>query len=104
MKHLHEKLIKKAKQSPCKSRVAALGFNKKNECVISTVNKPMLLKKGGGIHAEEQIFKVARRKNITKILICRIGKSNDLLPIDPCPSCAKTAKKLNIEITTIKGN
>jgi hypothetical protein len=97
------KLVKKASQSICRSRVAALGFNKKNECVITTVNKPNMRKKGGGIHAEEQIFKVARKYGIVKILICRIGSDKKLLPIDPCESCAKTAKKLGIEITSIKG-
>ena len=100
--HLYDKLINKAKQSLCKSRVAALGFNGKNECVISTVNKTLLCKKGGGLHAEEQIFKVARKMGIERILICRIGKGNDLLPIIPCASCARTAKKLGIVINTIK--
>ena len=99
--HLIDKITKKASQSNCKFKVAALGFNRKGECVISTVNKPLISKKGGGIHAEEAVFKVAKKKDIVKILICRVGRGGKLRPIDPCPSCARTAKKLGIEIRSI---
>lgn len=95
------RLKKKANQSSCIFKVAALGFNKKGECVASSVNKPFLNKKGGGIHAEEQLFKVAKKKGIVKILLCRVGRSGELRPIKPCCSCSKTAKKLGITIVSI---
>ena len=95
------RLKKKAQQSVCNYKVAALGFNKKGECVASSVNKPYLYKRGGGIHAEEAIFNVAQKKGIVRILICRVGRSGKLRPIQPCESCAKTARKLGIVINSI---
>ena len=99
--NLLSRIKRKASQSTCKSRVAALGFNRRGQCVASAVNRPRLSRKGGGIHAEEQIFKVARKKGITKILICRVGKGGELRPIEACESCSKTAKKLGIDITSV---
>lgn len=99
--NLLNKLKRKASQSTCKSRVAALGFNGRGECVASSVNRPRLSRRGGGIHAEEQIFKVARKRGIVKILICRVGKGGELRPIEACESCSKTAKKLGIVISSV---
>ena len=104
MKAYISKLRKKALQSECIYKIAALGFNKKGECVASSVNKPFINKRGGGLHAEEQLFKVATRKGIVKILICRVGRGGKLRPIEPCASCSKTAKKLGIRIISIKEN
>lgn len=102
MKHYKRKLIKKAEQSICKFRVSALGFNRNGDCVASATNRPRFSCKGGGIHAEECLFFVARRKGIVKILICRIGCGRNLLPIDPCNRCSKIANKLGIKIETIQ--
>jgi len=98
---LISRLKLKAMQSTCRSRVAALGFNRKGECVASSVNQPFLYRRGGGLHAEEQLFKVARKRGIVKILICRVGGSGVLRPIDACKSCSKTADKLGITISSI---
>ncbi len=95
------RIKRKASQSTCKSKIAALGFNKRGECVASAVNRPFLSRKGGGVHAEEEIFKVALQRGIIRILICRVGKGGELRPIEACKSCSKTAKKLGIRITSV---
>ncbi|RLD68821.1 MAG: hypothetical protein DRI98_11355 [Bacteroidetes bacterium] len=101
MKNYIEKLVRKASQSNCQSRIAAIGFNKKGDCVAIGYNKKRFLRKGGGVHAEIEIFKVARKRGVVKILICRIGKGKELRPIEPCSNCKKIALKLNIKIETI---
>ena len=95
------RLIKKASQSICKFRVAALGFNSEGVCVASASNRSRFSHKGGGWHAEESLFVIARRKGIVKILICRIGTGSNLRPIDPCERCSKIAEKMGIRIETI---
>lgn len=91
----------KATQSICRNKVSALGFNKNGDCVIKTFNKYRFTRKGGGIHAEMQIMKQARRKGVTNILICRVGKTGNLLPINPCKKCQEVADKLKIKILSV---
>ena len=93
---------KKAQQSICKFKVSAIGLNAKGEVVAKAINRPRFSHKGGGIHAEMSVMKFARKKGIKTILICRVSTCNgELLPIDPCPRCAATAKKLGIKIVSI---
>ena len=92
---------KKAGQSPCRNRVSALGFNKNGDCVMKAFNKYRFERKGGGIHAERQIMQQAKKKGIVHILICRVGRSGNLLPIEPCSKCQKIADKLGIVISSV---
>ena len=91
----------KARQSLCRNRVSALGFNKNGDCVIKTFNKHRFERKGGGIHAEMQIMQQARKKGIVHIIICRVGRNGDLLPIEPCKKCQQIADKLEITISSV---
>jgi hypothetical protein len=91
---------KKALQSICRYNVSALGFNNKGELVASTVNTPRFERRGGGRHAEMSLMKT--HIGLKTILICRVNKQGELLPIDPCISCSTKAKELNIKIITIK--
>ena len=102
--HIIKRSIKKAKQSPSTFRISALGFNKNGDCVISKTNKPRFNRFGGGYHAEREIMKVANKMGIVRILICRVGRGGDLLPIEPCNVCQSIADKLGIKIDTIKVN
>ena len=90
----------KAMQSICRYHVSALGFNNKGELVASTVNTPRFIKKGGGIHAEMRLMR--EHIGLKTILICRVNKHGDLLPIDPCICCGTKAMELGIKIKTIK--
>ena len=104
-----QKMTKKALKSACRYKISAAGFNKKGECVIVTHNKHKVPGReplqgrlpGYGIHAEEEIFVCAQRKNIKTIIIMRVNKHGDMLPIDPCDSCQKTAEKLGINIISL---
>jgi hypothetical protein len=55
---------------------------------------------GTAEHCEKRL--IARfGKRIHTIVICRIGRSGELRPIDPCPSCKKTAAKYGIKIVSV---
>lgn len=53
--------------------------------------------RGKGIHAERELIK-KYGKAIKKIVIIRSGRSQGILPIEPCPICQKVIDKLNIKI------
>jgi len=97
---LREMLVKKANQSLCTFRVSAIAFNKKGEAIGTSYCKFRMAGKGKGIHAEESLIK-RYSSNIKTIFICRIGRSGDILPIDPCPKCQKLAEKYGIKIISI---
>lgn len=101
MLNIIEKAIKKAEQSTCKMKVAALGFNRDGACVSAKTNKPRFKRKGGGMHAERLVMAEAKTKGVIKIVICRIGKGSEIRPINPCPICQGIADKLGIKIETI---
>lgn len=43
----------------------------------------------------------ARSKGIVKIIICRVDKTGNLLPIEPCSCCQDIADKLGIELVSV---
>jgi len=92
--------ISKAKQSDCTYKISAIGFNKKGDLVGCAINKKKKCQHGMGLHAEIELIK-KYKKRISTIIICRVNNSGDLLPIDPCETCAKICKRLNIKIITI---
>ena len=97
-----DRIKKKARQSICTFKVAALGFNKSGICVMARTNKPRFSRPSGGLHAEARIFPEARKRGIVRILICRVSaNTGELLPIDPCSKCQKIADKLGIVLQTI---
>ena len=108
-KKIFEKMKRKALKSACRYKISAAGFNKKGECVIITHNKHKFPSKeprygrisGYGIHAEEEIFPHVLKKNIKTIIIMRVNRHGNLLPIDPCDSCKKTSEKLGVNIISI---
>lgn len=93
--------IKKAKQSICRFRISAIGFNKRGEFVGSSTNKPRFSRKGGGSHSELVLMNKYGRR-LKTIFIFRINEVGDLLPIDPCETCATKAKELGIKIKSIQ--
>jgi cytidine deaminase len=101
IKELTEIGKQKCLQSICKFRVSAIGLNKDGQIVARAMNIPRFRHKGGGIHAEMQLFKLAKQKGIKTILICRTSKRGKISPINPCPACKKIAEKLNIKIVSL---
>ena len=103
MTEIKNRLRKKANQSQCNFKVAAIAFDKQGKILGFANNKFKFSRRMGGIHAEEALI-AQYRKNIAKILICRTGRGGDFLPIEPCEKCQKLAKKFNIKIMSIMEN
>ena len=92
---------KKAAQSICKYRISAMAFDKQGVLLGTSVNKPRWRHPQGGIHSEMQLMR-HYGSSIKTIVICRVNKSGDLLPIDPCVMCSEKAHDLRIKIISIK--
>jgi cytidine deaminase len=90
----------KAKQSNCRYKVSAVGFDKKGRYLGATFNKRRFHFKGGGIHAEVSLIKKYGSR-LKSIFICRINKQGNLLNISPCKNCQTVADKLGIKIYSI---
>lgn len=95
------RLRRKALQSASKFKIAAVGLNSKDECVVRYTNSVRFSRKGGGLHAEMRVMQCAHSKNIKTIIICRINKNGKFLPIQPCETCAEKALELGIKIISI---
>ncbi|MFW5804284.1 MAG: hypothetical protein ACOCWG_03525 [bacterium] len=98
--HIKKLAIKKAKQSFCRYKISAIGFNAKGEILGRATNIVRFVKKGGGIHAEIKLIR-QYKNNLKTILICRVNNTGELLPIEPCENCLKVANKYNIKIISI---
>jgi hypothetical protein len=107
---LEELLKEKAHCSPCTYRISAIAFDKKGNILGHTTNSHSLnwnvLEKaecgraGTALHAEKRL--IAQYSRLIKtIVICRVGRSGKIRPIDPCPSCKKTAAKYGINIVSL---
>lgn len=94
------KAIQKAKKSNCRYKVSAIGFNHKGDVLGTAYNTHRFTRKSGGIHAEINLIR--KYKNQLKtILICRVGHSGELLPIECCDKCQKVCDKLGIKVISI---
>jgi hypothetical protein len=100
--HIATLAAKKARQSICRNKVAAIGLNWNGDVVSKKFNRPRFSRKGGGVHAEMEVMHEAKRKGVVAIIICRIsGENGSFLPIDPCPTCKEKAEELGIKIYSI---
>lgn len=93
---LHDKLIRTAKKSPCKFRVAAAVTDKHGDVVGLGYNKPRFRHRGGGIHAEVDAIRNGGKNGLVLHLV-RIGRDGDIRPISPCVACKKLLVKLGIK-------
>lgn len=102
-------LKSKAKRSPCNYHVAAIAFDKKGDILGHVTNNrsswDVIAKTGAGRagtskHAERLLLS-RYSGNVKTILICRVGHSGALRPIDPCPTCKKVADKLGVKIVSL---
>jgi len=93
--------IQKAKRSVCPYKVSAIGLDKHGSVIGSAFNRPLQSGRQRPIHAEMALM--ARYKRALRtIIICRVGSSGNILPIDPCPVCARKARELGIKIVSIR--
>ena len=102
---LSQRLKKKAEQSPSKTRVSAIAFDRNGDFIAQAFNTLPIdgvrLNKGAGIHAEAKLMR--KYGTLVKtIIISRIGRGGAWLPIQPCEKCQELARKLGIKIVPIE--
>lgn len=81
--------------------MAAAGLDRHGTVISMSTNLPRFHKKGGSIHAEQAVM-IKSPPSLYRILIVRLGKSDELRPIEACPVCAEKAAELGIKIEPIK--
>lgn len=104
-------LKKKAHKSDCTYRISAIALDKKGDILGCASNKHAawnVLEKENGEgragtakHAERLLMK-RYGQNIKTIILCRVGHSGIIRPIDSCPTCQKVADKLGIKIISVE--
>ena len=92
--------IKKALKSTCQHKVACVIFNSKGDILGTSVNKHNGYGRGLSHHAEIEAIKKFGR-SIKSILLCRVNKSGELLPIEPCKTCKKILDRYDIKVRTV---
>ena len=106
-----EQLLKeKATHSPCTYKISGIALSKKGDilghCTNSHSRNWNILEKqtvgraGTAQHCERIL--ISQYSHLIKtIVICRIGRSGEIRPIDPCPACQKVAAKYGIKIVSL---
>jgi len=92
--------IQKAKRSPCRYKISCIGLNKQGQPIVYSSNSPRFKKAGGSVHAEMAMMK-KYPKVVRTVVLVRVGVKGNILPIDPCPACARKAWELGIKIVNI---
>lgn len=100
MSSIFDHIVRKARQSSCRYKVAAIAFDRNGDIIGVVSNSPRFNRMGGSDHAEMKLIN-RYGKNIKTIVVARLLKSGHITRMDPCKTCAKHAKKLNIIIKTI---
>ena len=94
--------INKAKQSPSKYRVSAMALDKQGKILATAINRPRFDRHGGGVHAELAVLKKTKTRHVKSIIICRVGATGELLPIDSCHRCRRVLDRLGIKVYSIQ--
>lgn len=97
---LHTRMIRAAlKVTECRYRVAAAGIDHRNRIIGIKVNSPKHVMRGD--HAEERLMREMPR-SLKRIVIIRVNSKGEMLPIDPCVTCARIADKLGVTIEKVE--
>ncbi len=103
-------LKNKAKHSPCTYKISGVAISKKgnilghctnNHSKWQVLEKTPIGRAGTAEHCERKLIQKFGNR-IHTIIICRIGRSGEIRPIDPCKTCAKLADKYGITIKTVQ--
>lgn len=96
-----DRLVKKAATSQCRYRIAAIGLDYRGKVIASATNRPRFPRAGAGTHAEMSVMLKAPR-SLRTIIIVRVNRRGDLMPIDPCEKCAAKAEELGVTIKSVR--
>lgn len=91
---------RKALTSRCTYKVCAIALDHKHDAIAVLTNVPAIGRKSGWGHAEMRLMRRYGRA-IRHILLLRVNRRGDLMPISPCKACAAQARKLGISIKEI---
>lgn len=106
---LLRRLRAKATCSPCTYKISGIAISKRGNILgIATnthskwqvLNKVPIGRAGTAIHVERNLLAKFGNK-VKTIIICRVGRSGDILPIDPCPACRRAADKYGVNIVSV---
>lgn len=103
-------LKEKAAHSPCTYKISGIAFDAKGDILGHVTNshsknwnvleKEKIGRAGTAVHSERRLLQ--RYGSLIKtIVICRVGHSGNVLPIDPCPVCRKAAAKYGVKIISL---
>ena len=102
---IYNRLRSKSSSSHANYKITAVAYSKKGDIMGFASNNIRSefcpIRRGAGVHAEMSLIK-KYGKQISYIVISRFGLSGNLLPIDPCPNCAKIARQLGIKILKLQ--
>lgn len=101
---LRSRIKSKGSKSLCNYRVVAIALDKKGKFIGIKSNRPrngLNNNYRNSYHAEELLIHSMKAEIIDTILIGRIEKSGNFLPIDPCKDCQELADRYNIKIRRI---
>ena len=99
--YIVDMLRRKASSSPCVHKIAAVALSKKGNVLGCVTNSYRYVQYGGGLHAERELIR-KYGKSIFQIIIARVNRGGNFLPIDPCATCKKVADRHGIRILSIK--
>lgn len=107
---IEELLREKASHSPCTYKLSAIAFDAKGDILGHVTNshsrnwnvleKAHIGRAGTAVHAERRLLQ-QYRDLVKTIVICRVGRSGEIRPIDPCPVCQKVAAKYGAKIISL---
>lgn len=80
-------------------RVIAAGIDNRDRIISLHTNQPYLPSQGR--HAEERVI-FSSPRSLARIILLRVAKNGELLPIDPCERCKRLADKRKVVIESIR--
>ena len=101
MNALLERMRKKALKSRSKFLICAVAFSKKNSILGINFSRPSSNRHCLANHAETGLILSIGGNKIDRILVCRVGRQGNCLPIDPCKGCQNIADRFKIKIETV---
>lgn len=76
--------------------ICAVGIDHRSRIISIATNLPYLPLQGR--HAEERVLHSTPKHILSRILLLRVNKRGESLPIDPCARCERLARKRGVKI------
>lgn len=80
----------------CRYRVVAAGISHDGSVISIATNQPYLPNQGR--HAEERVIHSTPKYVLARILLLRVNKRGERLPIHACERCERLARKRGVKI------